>query len=449
MVAANGSGKDKYIVAPFCLWFLLSKLNSRVIVTSASAQQLDSQTENYIRRLAQHFNKEHGEEIIRVVKRYISCPLTGSEIRLFATDEAGKAEGYHPLEPGAEMAIVCGEAKSIAEDIYEALGTCSGFNYWIDISTPGVPLGTFYRMATEGAKHGVDFKRVTSYDCAHISRETIEFDKFRYGENSPRFRSKHLALFTSLDGAYILTREIIDKYIGNVSERRDGIKRAGLDFGAGGDETVLSVWDGNTQIASDGYTNEDTEATVRWVIQKIKEYSLDPGRIFADDGGVGRGMIFSLRDKGYDVNRCLAQSPAIDKRDFLNRGAELWWSFARCYEAGMLKILPNKVLIEQLSTRKYKQPSGGKIRLISKKEMKAEGLPSPDHADAAILAHTGRGLESYMELPRDNGKVTVSAMSTKDIEAELERRRYGGGRSDLVVKAITNPALLVRRLHER
>ena len=142
--AANGSGKDAFIVAPFAIWFMLSKKQSRVIVTSSSGTQLTAQTETYIRDLAESINKVMGVEIFRIRQRYIKCRKSGSEIRMFATDEKGKAEGYHPIVPGAEMAIIVNEGKSVTEDIHGALRRCTGYNYWLEVSTPGEPKGFFY-----------------------------------------------------------------------------------------------------------------------------------------------------------------------------------------------------------------------------------------------------------------------------------------------------------------
>lgn len=392
LVAANGSGKDKFIIAPFCVWFIMSKVDAECIVTSSSAQQLDNQTEKYIRFLAQAINAKHGREVLRVIKRRVECPETGSTIRLFATDEPGKAEGYHPLTTSSEMAIVTNETKSIPDEIMEALMRCSGFNYWIEVSSPGQSAGHFYRSATEGL---VKFRRITSYDCPHISKKEIEYDRLRLGEASALFRSKHLALFTSIDQQVVLRREVIDRYILAPCEHKAAVhNRAGLDLGAGGDETVLSVWNGNKQIGQETLKCEDTERTVKWVLDLVSKWELKPEYVWMDDGGIGRNYYFSLRDKGFTPNRILFQTFAINRREFLNLGAELWWRFARHYEMGALVIMNDKKLIDQLSSRQYLQPPGGKIRLMKKSELKSHGYPSPDRADAAILANTNTTIDT-------------------------------------------------------
>lgn len=384
LVAANGSGKDKYIIAPFCLWFILSKANAEVIVTSSSAQQLDNQTEKYLRYLGQRINAKHNTEILRIIKRKIECSITNSTIRLFATDEPGKAEGYHPLTPESEMAIVTNETKSIPDDIMEALMRCTGFNYWLEVSSPGQPSGHFYRTVTTGTSKVV---RVTSYDCPHISRDEIEYDKLRLGESSAIFRSKHLALFTSVEQKVIITREMLDKMMSNPPPKIGSYLRAGLDFGAGGDETVLSVWEGNTQIAQECMTCEDTERTADWLVQLFEKYGLQEHNIYADDGGIGRNYFYSILKRGWKINRVLFNSRASNKKEFLNLGAELWYKFSRYVQMGCFNLLNDSKLLDQLSSRQYAIMQGGRIRLVKKSELRSQGYPSPDRADAAVLAN--------------------------------------------------------------
>jgi hypothetical protein len=114
LCAANGSGKDAYIVTPFAVWFIVAKVRSIVVLTSSSGVQLSNQTENLIRNYCKKVNdfflETYGAEILHVKQRHIECLLSGSVMYFFATDEEGKAEGYHPVDIGCEMAIIVNEA---------------------------------------------------------------------------------------------------------------------------------------------------------------------------------------------------------------------------------------------------------------------------------------------------------------------------------------------------
>ena len=61
--AANGSGKDNFIVAPCAVWLSLRYENSLTVITSASGNQLDRQTDKYIKQLTNTQNKIFGTQI--------------------------------------------------------------------------------------------------------------------------------------------------------------------------------------------------------------------------------------------------------------------------------------------------------------------------------------------------------------------------------------------------
>lgn len=429
LVAANGSGKDAFIVAPFALWFILCKVQARVVLTSSSGTQLTAQTETYIRDMAEMINKVMGQEYFRIRQRYIKCRLSGSEIRMFATDEKGKAEGYHPMVPNAEMAIIVNEGKSVTEEIHEALRRCTGFNYWLEVSTPGEPTGFFYHAATTWK----NMRRVTSYDCPHLSEDEREDDKLTLGEHSALFRSKHLALFTSIGGQVIITQELIDKLraarpLFSVVGWQD---KVGIDLAAGAAENAIYIRNGLVVKASLFFHETDTTITA----DRIERFLLDKGiskeheYIFADDGGVGHAIIDMLRRKGWNIKRVLNQHAAADKRNYGNKGAENWYRTKRIFEEGFFDVEslpdndnPKVSTLNQLVNRRYKQQlTGARIFLESKKEAIAHGRPSPDRADALILTFTGETLEDYIKARTVNAPY-VNPLSQRSKETRIENK---------------------------
>lgn len=413
LCASNGSGKDLFVIAPFAVWFALSKIKSRVIVTSSSGTQLTSQTEAYIRSLAQSVNEHHGEEIFRIRQRYIRCNLSGSEIRLFATDEEGKAEGYHPMEPGAEMAIIINEAKSVAPEIFRALRRCTGYNYWLEVSSPGSPGGDFYKHFTGWAHK----KRVTSYDCLHISRSEIEADRLEFGEHSAIFRSMHLALFTSLEGDCVIPIEVVNRCIQLAKEgkikklHQEWPDRVGIDLAAGGAENSIVITKGNWIRKKLYFREKDTTITAKRINDFLISCSIpkDCELIFADDGGVGHAIIDMLINEpyGWKIARQNNQSAATDKKRFSNKGAQNWYRAKRLIDECVWFFDPtaedidsftneSNGLYTQLSNRYYKQQeTQGKIALESKGEAIANGRPSPDRADGFILSLTGLSVTDF------------------------------------------------------
>lgn len=403
LCAANGSGKDKYVIAPFVVWFAMTKIKSLCIITSSSGVQLTSQTENYIASLCNEVNARYGRRVFKITRRFIKCLETGSEIRMFATDEAGKAEGYHPLEPGAEMCIIVNEAKSVAPEIFGALDRCTGYNYRLHVSTPGEPYGDFH----DSFINWTHKRRVSAFDCPHLSADHIAEMKRKHGENSFIYRSQVLALFTAFGGKVVIDQDYLNACIAEAFKKDSkplifGKKRLGVDLAAGRDECAFVVSHGNTVIDRLFFQEKDTTITE----ERLEKFILKHGgladltgknhgdlEIYADDGGVGHGIIDRLARKGYNITRVLNQSRAIDHKQFGNRGAEMWYNLARMVEEKtiFLNLDTNnpeeRKIYEQLCYRHYKKnETSGRITLESKEEARANGHVSPDRADAYVLS---------------------------------------------------------------
>jgi hypothetical protein len=411
LCAANGSGKDAFIVAPFAMWFICCKKKSIVLITSSSGVQLTNQTEKYLVQFAKKVNafaeKEFGKAIIKIRQRRITCTLTGSEIFLFATDEGSKAEGYHPAEPGAEMAIIVNEAKSVTPEIFGALRRCTGFNYWIDVSSPGEPFGDFHTHFDKWPSR----RRVTFYDClGHQSRSEFEEDKRVLGEHDPLFRSKWLAEFTAVGGKHVIDSVKLEKlrslikgfYIKQIA--LDDNIRIGLDIALSemGDESTISAFHGNKQIKLSYTRIQDATILADWFDKEMRSLGVkrEHSYIFADDGGVGRAVIDILKRMGWiNIKRVLNQSKPRDGKNYRNRGAELWYKFKKLVEHQAVILLDDDRLYQQISSRKFKDTDQGvdKITLESKKTMIASGLPSPDRADSVVLCFTDVDLERFLD----------------------------------------------------
>lgn len=458
LCAANGSGKDAFIVAPFVVWHSLCKIQSRTIITSASGGQLGTQTEGYIRNLCQLINDYHGQEIFRIRQRYIYCRLSGSEIRLFATDEEGKAEGYHPITPLSSMAIVINEGKSVKDFIYRALSRCTGYSYWLEVSSPGAPHGDFakhFEFGTSG-QFGWKSRRVDYTECPHGSENQRQQDLVEYGEFSSIYRSKWLALFTNIEGTSIIPQDAVERCKKLSKDgmlkvlHQDWIPRIGIDIAAGGDETSMYKVLGNVIKAELHFREKDTTISALRINDWLLSVSIpkDSEMIFADDGGIGHAVIDTLcsdtNGYGWRIARVNNQSPSNNKRAFVNRGAQNWFRIKRLFESNLLYFPQNEEeknakLFVQLCSRFYsQQATQGRIALESKATAKAQGRPSPDRADAYVLAFTGLSVSDFIDGANSNQQKSQAELNPMQklkrdgeklrdvnaVEAWGEKKRY-------------------------
>lgn len=441
--AANGSGKDAYVIAPFAVWFALCKIRSRVIITSASYTQIEGQTENYIRTLCNQVNDFFQEEVFYIRKLHIVCKWTGSEIKMFSTDDPGRAEGYHPFPDyhGAEMAIIINEAKTVSDVIFDALKRCTGFNYWLEVSSPGPTSGHFYKACSDAVDYspeepiesGVAYtKKVSAYECANFSHSELDKIGDEVGRDSAWFRSSVLAEFSTLDEAVVISRDAIDRLLlsptqhlrvnGEVSH-----KKCGVDLGYAKDETVAWVIDGNKLVDMLSIFQNDTTLQADRLVVFFEKHGLKGEDIAVDDSNFGHAVNDMFRARGYEVRRVTNQSRAHTTKMYGNRGAEMWFNFKRLVELKLVHGLDkvrDKVMINQLCNRYYKQTeTNGKLMLESKKEARAKGHPSPDRADALILAFSFYNVLDFME-SADSVEEVKRRQATKGMTAADFARYY-------------------------
>lgn len=404
LVAANGSGKDQVVISSFAVWFCLSKVRSRCVITSSSYEQLKDQTYKYIKNICEEINVSYGRKVFDIVEFLITCNDTGSEIKCFVTDDPGKAEGRHPFdEPGAEMAVIINEAKSITDEMFQAFSRFTGYNYWLEISSPGKNSGHFFKRCTRSKYAFPDklhigefyWRRVTAFDCPHLLGKHIEHLKDEHGEQSLIYRSQVLAEFTSLDEAAFIPSTLFENYPNNPPRTFGLPNRAGIDLSLGGDETVAYFFvHGKLHLRTTKIRNE--AILHNQIISWIKEFNITPSEVRIDDGGLGRPIVQRVQNAGYDVVPIRNEARSTNPNFFKNRGVENWNRIKRALEDRLFPIIHDDLTRQQLCTRGF-SVKGIVTLLEPKAEMRSRGLSSPDRADALALCFDSVPLPAFKE----------------------------------------------------
>lgn len=416
LTAANGSGKDAYILAPLAATQLVTKVRSRFVATSKSAHQLNTQTNCYIKLLIQRSGAKlrrmnfHQKPFLYHSKPFhIACSFTGAEILSFVTDEATNVEGYHPWPdaPNAWITIAINEAKGVPDEFFDGFSRCT-YSRWIEVTSPGIKSGRNFEHYDKSLKHPERYekgkfysRRITSYQCPHKSHKIIEEDAEDYGgKESPLFRSKHLAEYTDVGESVVIGVEIIDKWLKLPPIfDRDNTMAAGLDLSLGGDETVLICRRGNEVLSIDGTRMKDATLLETYLDKLMGNRGLtkrDP--IFTDIGGLGKPIASHLQKMGWKIIHILNNQPAIgmDKHIYMNRGTEMYFEVCNYLARGYIKLLADRLWREQLGSRKYLRMDSDKYKMQPKRQLmadkdkqalsSAQDWVSPDRADAFVLA---------------------------------------------------------------
>ena len=177
----------------------------------------------------------------------------------------------------------------------------------------------------------------------------------------------------------------------------------------GSDETVIALNIGGKITLQTTFRGQSLMTTVGKIVQIYREvickYSSYKGKIYIniDDTGLGGGVTDRLMEIKQEeklsrmvivpVNAAgkvpdnVVWDGTVKASDiYENLTAYLWGTVKEMMQAEALMLQNDNELVAQLSCRKYRLTSRGKIILESKDEMKKRGIDSPDRADAVALS---------------------------------------------------------------
>ena len=388
LVAANGSGKTAAVNVPLLLYFLWRWPRGRAMVTSGSWSQLKNQLwpnlckhEGLFLRMGWRFGAER-----------ITTP-EGGFIAAFSTNDPGRAEGAHEDLPGnAPVLLMVDEAKSVGEPIFEALGRCTP-TFFVLTSSPGAPTGTFFKAFREPAWAGMYFRvRATFDDCPHLPESRRKRARVQYGpdyERHPVYRSMILAEFTEGSDACIISRELLMEQIAHKPLPRPGDLYAGVDWAAGGDETVLAIREGNMLRVAWHARERNTPKAAEQIVGQLRALGVDESNAWGDACGLGTAVMQAAKEMhDWRFTYFNGGLPAEDREHYQDLNIEAWMYFRSSLEKGEVCFADglDEECIRQLTDRYLMWDSKGRLRCERKEEMRERGVHSPDRADALVMA---------------------------------------------------------------
>lgn len=308
-------------------------------------------------------------------------------------------QGIHALN----VMVIIDEAGGVPKSIFDAVDSLATNirARVLAIGNPDDPSSHFAEVCKPGS--GWNVIKISAFDTPAftgeavpdylldllISREWVEERKKRWGERSPIYISKVLGEFPEVTDDTLLTPRMIRE--AQERDTRELVRahrgRLGVDVARfGDDKTALYRAQGGRVRRIKVLHKADTMETADWVRWHLGKYPGEFAQI--DVVGVGGGVYDRLRQLGVNVREFNSSQRAFDKIRFGNRRAECYWHLRDLADAGELDLPETGAdddLIAQLGSIKWKL-MGGKIFIESKEEMRERGMPSPDLADAVVMA---------------------------------------------------------------
>lgn len=407
--SGQGVGKTG-IEAVALLWFLCCFPYPRVVATAPTKQQLHDVLWSEVSKWMS--KSPLLSEILKWTKTYIF--MVGNEKRWFAVARTAtkpeNMQGFHE----DNMLFIVDEASGIADPIMEAiLGTLSGENNKLLMcGNPTRTSGSFFD-AFHSDRSIFCCHTISSLDSPRTNKQNIESLIRKYGEDSNVVRVRIKGEFPAQEDDVFISLSLIEHCC--MLNLAEDIPISRISFGVdvaryGSDETVIAQNVGGAVTFPAIFSGQSLMATTGKIVQLYRKAIIDyptyRGMIYViiDDCGLGGGVtdrleevkreeklsrmvIISVNEAGRVPDDSVSGESKTKASDVYNdMTTYLWGTVKELLLSEKLSLQNDNELVAQLSCRKYRLTSRGKIQLESKDEMKKRGITSPDRADAVALS---------------------------------------------------------------
>lgn len=388
--SGRGIGKSTTL-SWLVLWFLFCFKDAQVPCTAPSAEQLNGVLWKEVSRWLQRMPKEiqNKYEWTNTHIRIVESPSTWFATARVARKETPEAiSGIH----GDNLLLVVDEASAVPDEIfYSAEGTMTQPDTLVIlISNPTRLIGYFYETfhAMKDKWQTLHFNAedspVAEGDLKEmiLSRESADSDDYRVsvlGE-FPRADMMDARGYVPLLMEEDLKQINVDKFQG---ECWMGVDPAG----EGDNETVWVIRDNFRARVVAREVTSNAKGIAQKTYTLMEYYEIPDNNVAVDNFGVGANVAkelalisFTNRINVHGVN--VGEKPKDDKT-FLNIRAESYARLKKWLRSGG-ELMQDKEW-KQLLTLRYRRTESGKMQMMSKLDMRREGIDSPDVADALML----------------------------------------------------------------
>jgi len=388
--SCNGVGKT-HLAAASALWFLYSFSPCRVVTTAPKLQQLRNSLWAEI-RLA------HARSGLQGECGSLALRLTDDQFAIGQTaTEATSFQGLH----APHILVIAEEAAGLEEPIWEGIDALltSGDARLLIIGNPTSSSGRFYdsHHSTRDLYRTVHISALDSPNFTGevvpeglsrslITRAWVERQAQEWGEDSPLYRARVLGEFPDQAEGSLIALSWLERAKESDLPAGQHPIEAGLDVARqGGCENVLAIRQGPRLLHLEAWRSDDLMQTAGRAAAAIRDWSITTLRV--DATGMGSGVLDRLREQGLPAVGVWVGDRPRDPERFTMLRDEIAWGLRERLREGEMSGLTDSRTMAQLSALKYSFDSRGRIRVESKDEMSRRGLPSPDRADAVVLAY--------------------------------------------------------------
>lgn len=404
--SGHGIGKSA-VQAWAIIWFICTRPYPKIPCTAPTQHQLYdilwAEVSKWLRS-----NPALQREITWTQERVY---MNGAKEEWFAVARTSNTpdalQGFH----SDSLLFIIDEASGVDDKVFEpVLGALSTEGARLLMCGNPTQLSGFFYDAFHKNRAEYSTIHVDDRNSPRVSKEYIDRIRTMYGEDSDVFRVRVAGDFPKQEKDVFIPLSMVEKSIStDWHEPQNPLSvHIGCDVARfGDDKTVIGYKVDEKVFFHQKIQGQDTVRTAHEIAllgcALVDKYHLETAiPVKIDDGGVGGGVTDNLRQiKRSDPDRFWWLSIVPVKFGQIIR--HRYYHDTTTYMMAIVKkllqtidddgkekpvelILPDDAdLAAQLSTRKYGVTEKSKVKIESKKDVKARGQPSPDEADCVLL----------------------------------------------------------------
>ena len=337
----------------------------------------------------------------------------------FSSAKGVNAQGFH----GKRVTIYADEAIGIGPDVWDAIEgvRAAGDVRIVKLCNPTVPSGPVFDDFTKlRSTPGHQCITISAFDTPNLTgltlksllqlpedqldiaplpwltrRRWVKEMYHKWGPQNPRFQSRVMGEFPTQGQWAVFSLEWIERAVreptaDELREAKGHVIQVGVDVAAGGDdETAACARVNGIILDRSAWSDADPRGHLCNWIHGLRRHSYALGEIVVDTVGVGHGMAAHLSDQFPRVFGFKAGARALDPVQFFNAKAEAYFRLREAYKTNYISHLAEAVdedVKAQLSAVEYRELSRGQIQVEPKEDARKRGIPSPDRAEAEVMA---------------------------------------------------------------
>jgi len=386
--SCTGSGKTA-VLCMMTLLYLITLPDCRILITAPTSNHLErvfrNELEKWYRRMPKQF-----QDLFELTLRKVE--YKAKTYVQFASLVTASAENKESLAGGhaSNYIIIGDESSGIPEDAFDILlGTLSTGKggRFILVSNPVRSSGRFFEIFNRelGSWKKLYF---SAFDSPNVNEDWIKEMEDTYGVDSDLYRMRVLGQFPRVGVSQFISADTVEEALRNKLDYRSYHqfpKVMGVDVARFGDDlTALVVRQGPKMLDYKLYKGLDTME----VATKVAEFNSihNCAGIYIDSIGVGAGTADRCRDLKLPIKDVVVSNKSTEPERYANLRSQLWGKMREWLENGA--DLPAETrekdinLPSQLTSMEYGYNNKMQIQLLSKKDLKRLGYPSPDLADS-------------------------------------------------------------------